>query len=148
MITLRAFTDHQVPLLREALDPHMDPAEVKALIAEWNTGKHNGRDFAMLGVWQGETLVGMISLYRHTSEAVSIGPEIFSPYRRRGYAKEAMTLAMELAHQKGYKIVSQQIRTDNTASIALHTALGFETSGAVYTNAKGNQVSIYLKSLI
>ena len=148
MITLRAFTDHHAPLLREALDPHMDPAEVKALIAEWNTGKHNGRDFAMLGVWQGETLVGMISLYRHTSEAVSIGPEIFSPYRRRGYAKEAMTLAMELAHQKGYKIVSQQLRTDNTASIALHTALGFETSGAVYTNAKGNQVFIYLKSLV
>ena len=59
-----------------------------------------------------------------------------------------MVLAMELAHQKGYKIVSQQIRTDNTASIALHKALGFETSGAIYTNAKGNQVSIYLKSLV
>ena len=148
MISLRAFTDRHAPLLREALDPHMDPAEVKALIAEWNTGKHNGRDFAMLGVWQGEALVGMISLYQHTSEAVSIGPEIFSPYRRKGFATEAMVLAMELARQKGYKIVSQQIRTVNTASIALHTALGFETSGAVYTNAKGNQVFIYLKSLV
>ena len=86
MITLRAFTDHHAPLLWEALDPHMDPAEVKALIAEWNTGKHNGRDVAMLGVWQGEALVGMIALYQHTYEAVSIGREIFSPDRRRGYA--------------------------------------------------------------
>ena len=53
-----------------------------------------------------------------------------------------------MAKEKGYKIVSQQIRVSNAASIALHKSLGFETNDIIYTNAKGNQVSIYLKSLV
>ncbi len=148
MLTLCPFAKAHARLLCETAYPYMTPAQAETMIAEWNTGICNGRDFAMLGVWLDETLVGMLSLYRHTSEAVSVGPEIFPAYRRKGYAKEAMALAMDLARQKGYKVISQQIRTDNTASIALHESLGFGTSGAVYTNAKGNQVSIYLKSLL
>ena len=54
----------------------------------------------------------------------------------------------ELSKEKGFKIVSQQIRTDNVASIALHSSLGFETNGLVYTNSKGNEVAVYLKSLV
>ena len=53
----------------------------------------------------------------------------------------------DMTLDKGFKIVSQEVRTNNTASIALHCSLGFETSESVFTNAKGNQVSIYLKSL-
>ena len=59
-----------------------------------------------------------------------------------------MIIACQKAKEKGFKIVSQQIRTNNAASIALHSSLGFETNELVYTNAKGNQVSIYLKCLI
>ena len=46
---------------------------------------------------------------------------------------------------KGYKIVSQQIRTNNTASIALHTKLGFETDNCIFKNKNDNEVSIYFK---
>jgi RimJ/RimL family protein N-acetyltransferase len=93
-------------------------------------------------------IVGMISLYQHTADVISIGPEIFAPYRRRGYAKAALRYACEIAAEKGYRTVSQQIRTENTASIALHRSLGFETDGAAILNAKGNAVCIYQKDLL
>ena len=56
-------------------------------------------------------------------------------------------LAMDIAKSKGYKVVMQQIRADNVASIALHNSQGFETDGYVYTNKKGNEVLIYIKVL-
>ena len=58
-----------------------------------------------------------------------------------------MIYACDIAKEKGYKIVSQQIRINNMASIALHSSLGFETNGLIYTNAKGNQVLTYSKHL-
>ena len=64
---------------------------------------------------------------------MSIGPEVFGEYRRKGFAKEAMICACEMAKEKGFKIVSQQIRTNNAASIALHLSLGFETNELVFT---------------
>jgi L-amino acid N-acyltransferase YncA len=59
-----------------------------------------------------------------------------------------MICACQIAKEKGFKIVSQQIRVNNIASIALHSSLGFETNGVPLTNAKGKQVFIYLKSLV
>ena len=102
----------------------------------------------MFAVVSDGKFVGTVSLYQRSSEVISIGPEVFSGYRRKGFAKDAMIGACQIAKEKGFKIVSQQVRTDNEASIALHRSLGFETSGLVYTNSKGNKVSIYLKSLI
>ena len=56
--------------------------------------------------------------------------------------------ALDIAKKKGYKIVSQQIRINNIASLALHSSLRFETNSLIYTNSKGNQVAIYLKCLL
>ena len=122
--------------------------QIVELIRDWNRKIFDGRYFEMFAVVSDNEIVGTISLYHHSSEVISIGPEIFSEYRRKGFAHEAMKQACSIAKNKGYKIVSQQIRTDNSASIALHLSLGFETNGSVYTNKKGNQVSIYLKSLV
>ena len=60
---------------------------------------------------------------------------------------QAMKAAMKAAKLKGYKVVFQQIRTDNTASIKLHTKLGFETDKYDYVNKNNHTVNIYLKSL-
>ena len=122
--------------------------QVEALICDWNKKQVNGKYFEMFAIVSEDKIVGTVSLFQHTSEVVSIGPEVFCEYRRKGFAKEAMICACQMAKEKGFKIVSQQIRTNNTASIALHCSIGFETNELVYTNAKGNQVSIYLKCLI
>ena len=147
MITLRRFAIEDAPYLQERYS-NFSREQIEGMIHEWNSGKFDGRYFEMLAIISGGRIVGTISLYEHSSDVISIGPEVFEPYRKNGYGREAMLNAFKIAADREYKIVSQQIRTDNAVSIALHLSLGFETSGAVYTNAKENQVAIYLKSLL
>ena len=148
MLTLRNFSTDDALILHRFAYPNMPIDKIEEMIVEWNEKRVNNKYFEMFAILNDEIIVGMISLYQHSKEVISIGPEIFSDHRRKGYGKEALSLAIGIAKVKGYKIVSQQIRTNNAASIALHTSLGFETSDRVYTNEKGNQVFIYLKSII
>ncbi len=148
MIVLRNFRKDDAVKLNEIGYSNITVSEIEDLISEWNKKSLNDRYFEMFAIISGNDIVGTISLYKHSSEVISIGPEIFGKHRKKGFAKEAMRRALNTAREKGYKIVSQQILTDNTASIALHSSLGFETNGLVYTNAKGHKVAIYLKSLI
>ncbi len=147
MILLRNIKKEDASELQEYGFSDLSAEQVETLICDWDKKQFNGKYFEMYAIVSDGKIVGTISLYQHSSEVVSIGPEVFSEYRRKGFAKEAMICACEMAKEKGFKIVSQQIRTNNAASIALHCSLGFETSGHVFTNAKGNQVSIYLKCL-
>lgn len=148
MIFLRNFKKEDASELREYGYSNLSTDQVEALICEWDKKQFNGKYFEMYAIVSDERIVGTISLYQHSSEVVSIGPEVFCKYRRKGFAKEAMLCACQIAKEKGFKIVSQQIRTNNAASIALHCSLGFETSELIFINAKGNQVSIWLKCLI
>ena len=147
MILLRNFKKEDASELQEYVYSDLSTEQVEALICEWNKKQFNGKYFEMYAIVSDEKIVGTISLYQHSSEVISIGPEIFCEYRRKGFAKEAMICACQMAKEKGFKIVSQQIRTNNAASIALHCSLGFETNELVFTNTKGNQVYIYLKCL-
>ena len=147
MIALRNFVKEDASSLqKEYVD--MSVKEIEDMICEWNKKQINDKYFEMFAIIFDKKIIGTISLYQHSSEVISIGPEIFELYRKNGFAKEAMMHACKIAREKGYKIVSQQIRTNNIASIALHLSLGFETNGLTYTNKKGNQVAIYLKCLI
>ena len=148
MIFLRKLKKEDAFALQEYGYSDLSIEQVEALICDWNKKQFNGKYFEMYAIVFEGKIVGTISLYQQSSEVVSIGPEVFCEYRRKGFAREAMICACQIAKGKGFKIVSQQIRTNNAASIALHCSLGFETSELVFTNAKGNQVSIYLKCLI
>ncbi|MBE6696632.1 MAG: GNAT family N-acetyltransferase [Ruminococcaceae bacterium] len=147
MILLRNLKKEDASELQEYVYSDLSTEQVEALICDWDKKQFNGKYFEMYAIVSDEKVVGTISLYQHSSEVISIGPEIFCEYRRKGFAKEAMICACQMAKEKGFKIVSQQIRTNNAASIALHCSLGFETNELVFTNAKGNQVYIYLKCL-
>jgi len=147
MVLLRNCKEEDALELQEHGFPDLSTEQVEALICDWSKKQFDGKYFEMYAIVADEKIVGTISLYQHSSEVVSIGPDVFCKFRRKGFAKEAMISACQIAKEKGFKIVSQQIRTNNTASIALHRSLGFETNEHVFTNAKGNQVSIYLKSL-
>ncbi|MBO4979005.1 MAG: GNAT family N-acetyltransferase [Clostridia bacterium] len=147
MIFLRNIKKEDASELREHGYSNLSTEQVEALICDWDKKQFNGKYFEMYAIVYNEKIVGTISLYQQSSEVVSIGPEVFCKYRRKGFAKEAMICACQMAKEKGFKIVSQQIQTNNAASIALHRSLGFETNELIFTNAKGNQVSIYLKCL-
>ncbi len=145
MVSLRHFNDSDAEVLSKLTG--IGAPEAAKMIREWNSAESHGGNFEMFAITSGG-IVGTVSLYRLSDSVVSIGPEVFPKFRRRGFAKEAMLLAMDTAKRKGYKIVSQQIRSDNSASIALHKSLGFETDGYGYKNKKGKEVFIFLKSLL
>lgn len=147
MVELRSFDITDAQELQLMKWQNMSIQNIQSMICEWNTLNHNGKYFEMFAVLKEENLVGTISIYEHSKNIVSIGPEIFEGYRKCGYAKQAMLNVMEVAKKKGYSIVKQQIRADNTASIKLHQSLEYETDGYVYKNRKSNDVLIYLKSL-
>ena len=147
MITLRNFTDHDAVELLQKRSIDMPLNEVEALIEKWQEKEFDGKYFEMFAVIKDKEIVGMISLYHHSENIISCGPEIFECYRKQGISEEAMALAMEMAKNKGYKLVLQQIRVNNIASISLHKKLGFETDKYIYKNQKGNDVQIFVKIL-
>lgn len=147
MILLRNFTESDAIEFHQKQSANISLDEVKKLIVKWQEKEFAGKYFEMFAVVKGTEIVGMISLYQHSPSVISCGPEIFASYREQRIATEAMMLAMKIAKNKGYKLMSQQIRVNNTASIALHNKLGFETDGYIYKNKHGNDVQIYIKLL-
>lgn len=148
MIVLRNFKDSDASIFQEKHSRHLSLEEILDMFRKWNVKEYEDKYFEMFAIVKGEDIVGRISLYQHSESVISCGPEIFEGCCRQGFAKEAMGLAMDIAKNKGYKVVMQHIRTDNGASIALHNSLGFETDGYVYRNKKGNEVLIYIKALV
>lgn len=67
--------------------------------------------------------------------------------RRKGAASEAISLLMRYASKKHYRIILDQVRKDNTASIRLHEKLGFESDGYVYRNQRDQEIVLYLKPI-
>ncbi len=98
----------------------------------------------MFAITANDTIVGSVSLYEHSKSVVSIGWEIYPDQRRNGYAAEGMRLIMNHAKDLGYRIIQDQVRTDNQASIALHNSLEFETDGCVFKNKKDKDVLLYV----
>lgn len=143
MISLRKFGLSDRQLIASRMKLSFEEAE--SMINEWNTGLFKGSCFEMYAIQNDDVVVGMISLYEHSKAIVSVGPETFEEYRRRGFCKAAIAEAIRIAKKSGYRILFQQVRTNNTASIGLHESLGFERDNHVFKNERGNDVYIYLK---
>ena len=147
-VTLRHFTYQDADSLREHYAPDMSADDIMKMIDEWNKLEYNGKRFEMFAVLDGSMLVGLISLYEHSKSVASLGPEIFPGMRNRGYAAEAMRQMEGYAGEKGYRVLQQQIQTDNLPSIRLHQKLGYETDGYVYRNRRDKEVVLLLKALV
>ena len=147
-MSLRHFEEPDTEVLRAFFPSARSQDDIISMIHDWNTLSYKGRYFEMFAIQKDATIVGSISIYERSKSIASLGIEIFAPYRRKGYAYEAMRLLMEHAKRKGFKIILQQVRNDNHASIRLHGKLGYETDGQVYENQKGHKVLIYLMPLV
>lgn len=143
MTFLRMFTEEDAELLQQELWPNSSKSEVISIIREWSACLYKGKYFEMLAIIVDDTVVGNVSLYEHSQNIVSLGVEIFSHYRRQGYAVAGVFLALEKAREHGYKLVQDQVLIDNAASVALHEKIGFETDGYVFRNAKDNKVNLF-----
>ena len=147
MITLRNFTDDDALEFQQKQSVNMSLDEVKSLLIKWREKEFEGKYSEIFAVTNDEGIVGWISLYQHSENVISCSPEIFERYRKQGIGGEAMILAMKIAKNKGYKLMLQQIRVNNAASIALHKKLGFETDEYIYKNRHNNDVQIFIKLL-
>lgn len=148
MVTLRNFEPGDAPALQKSQYPDMSLSDIEVLIRDWGKKEVQGRYFEQFAIVDGENIVGMVSLWQLASHTISCGPEIFPACRRNGYAKAAMSLALELARTKGFRIALHQVAVSNAASVALHRALGFESDEYIYRNKKGREVLIFCKSLV
>ena len=147
MVSLRNFTLDDAVEFQQKQSMNMSLDEVESLLKQWQEKEFEGKYCEMFAVINDAEIVGMISLYQHSENVISCGPEIFERYRKQGLGGEAMKLAMKIAKNKGYKLISQQIRVNNIASIALHKKLGFETDEYIYKNRHNNDVQIFIKLL-
>ena len=139
MVSIRLFADNDVDTLQTNLYPDMSAEEIRDMVREWNSGSYQGKRFEMF--------VGTVSLYALSKSVASIGAEVFEPYRRSGYAYEANLLLLDHAKELGYRVILNQVRTDNAASIRLNEKLGFETDRYVYRNKKEHPVFLFIKAL-
>lgn len=147
IVQLRNFEKKDALVLSERIYQELTTAQIEDMICLWNTKQHDGKYFEMFAIVASGKVVGRLSLYSYKDKTISIGPEIFPEYRGKCFAKAAMIKAIGIAKENGYSMISQQIRVDNEASIALHTSLGFEMVGIPFVNSKGNNVCMYEKSL-
>ena len=144
MVAISNFTAEDVPVLRQFRYPDLQPREILAMIQNWAAKQYQGRYFEMFAVTDDGKVVGSVSLWEQSADAVSCGVEIFEPFRRRGYAYRGLSLVLEYAKEKGYELATSQVRKDNAASVALHRKLGFCLKQE-FCNSKGNIVYLFLK---
>lgn len=147
MIKLRNFEITDAAALQKEKYHNMSVEEIQDMICKCNKRVYEGKYFEMFAVINENGIVGTISLFQHSDSVISIGPEIFSRFQRKGFGKQALAATMEICKNKGYKIVCQQVLSNNAASIALHRSMNFETDMYCYKNEKGESVYIFLKPL-
>ena len=147
MVKLRHFIHDDANVLQQFLYENMPIKEIQNMICDWSKYEYQGKYFEMFAIIHGGNIVGTVSLFEQSDNVVSIGEEVFSAYQRQGFGKKAMNIVLEIAKDKGYKIVLQQVRSNNIPSIAMHQSLGFETDRYAYINKKGNEVFLFVKAL-
>lgn len=147
MISIRHFTEQDAIIVQQKQYPEVSITDICEMISEWNTYSYHGKYFEMFAITSEDVIVGNVSLLEHTKSSVSIGIEIYPDERRKGYGIEGIKKMLDHAKTLGYRVIQDQVRSDNLASIALHNSLEFETDGYVFKNAKGKDVLLYLYCL-
>jgi len=147
MISIRKFVHEDAEALQKILYPDLPLSGILEMIDEWSTCVCRGRVFEMFAIISDQKIVGYVSLYEHSKIVASAGAEVIAEERCKGSASEAVSMLLQYAAEKHYRIIFDQVRKDNTASIRLHEKLGFESDGYVYRNQRDQEVVLYLKLL-
>ena len=140
------------PLAEEALPiiayyQNTTAEALRPMLAASKSQRHEGRYYEQFAVLMDGCMVGMVSLFEQEDGTVCDGVDVFLPFRRCGFARAALAQLSDMARQRGFAAQTAQIRTDNAASIALHSGLGF-VPGEPWVNRKGNEVRTCRKELV
>ena len=129
MIVLRPFSPGDWPVLSQYQYPGISQDDAINLIAEFNAPTYQGKFQKFYAVENETQIVGYVSIIEQSDGVVSVGAEIYLPFRRQGFAYGAIMQLFDLSKSMGYHTASGQVRQDNTASLALCRKLGFSTVG-------------------
>ncbi len=121
--------------------------ELSPMLAASRAQRHDGRYYEQFAIRADGCLVGVVSLFEQPDGTVCDGVDVFPAFRRCGYAGKGLELLMDIARMRGFSVQTAQIRTDNAASIALHTGRGF-MPGEAWINRRGNEVRTWRKELL
>ena len=125
MIHLRSFRPCDWQIITTYQYPDMAQGDAVKLIDEFNALTFQGKFQKLLAIADDEQIVGYVSLIEQCDGVVSIGVEIYTPYRRKGYAYAGIAQLLTIANAYGYHTAAGQVRKDNAASLALCKKLGF-----------------------
>ncbi len=147
MVSIRNFDKDDIHVLKENMFQNAETENIIAAIDQWNGYRFEGKYFEMFAICVDERVVGTVSLVQHSDYVISAWTEIFSPFRKKGYAGEGQALALDHAKKLGYKIAIAKVKKENAASIKLHEKLGYLRDDYELKNKNGEEVYIYLKLL-
>ena len=125
MISLRSFQpcDWQVITKYQYVD--MEKVDAIKMIDDFNAPTYQGKFQKMLAIADNKQIVGYVSMIEQADGVVSIGVEVYTPFRRQGYASAGISQICTMANALNYHTATGQVRKDNTASLALCQKLGF-----------------------
>ncbi len=119
--------------------PEMTDDEFGEMLTASCAQRYQGRFYEALVIRRGGEIAGRMSLLGGEDGTASEGVEVFAAYRRQGTATIALALLAARASCLGFRALTAQVRTDNAASIALHTRLGFVID-RTHVNRRGREV--------
>ena len=118
----------------------------KLLVADSEKGLCKSEFFRFYLIKNKNETVGVINMYGHGTDTISVAPEIFEKFRNKGFAIESLNIAYEIAKGLGFNKVIAGIREENVASQKLHEKLGFLFIED-FTSKNGKKMKRYFKNL-
>ncbi len=146
MIHLRPFRPCDWQVITQYQYTNLSQADAIKMIGEFNTPTYQGKFHKLLAVTNDAQVVGYVSMIETVEGTVSIGVEVYVPFRRQGYAFSAISQLLTIANACGYHTATAQVRKDNTPSLALHKKLGFSVVDETISR-RGNPVYNLVKSI-
>ncbi|MBQ1965860.1 MAG: tRNA adenosine(34) deaminase TadA [Clostridia bacterium] len=128
-IALRSFTFDDVPVLKRYLYSKRSDKSVYNIVEAWNTKILEGRYNEMFAVTVDGSVVGYVQLTEQSDGSVSLEVFIFSDYRGKTYGTQSARALLSLAKDKGYSVITAQVRSENIPSCRLCQRVGFVPVG-------------------
>ena len=146
MIYLRIFRPSDWQVITKYQHPDLDQDGAIKLIYAYSTSNYQGRFHKLSAIADNAQIVGYVSMIEQDDGVVSIGVEVYEPFRRKGYAYAGVSQMLTYANAMNYRTATAQVRKDNVASLALCKKLGFSVSGESISS-RGNPVYNLTKSV-
>ena len=146
MIYLRSFRPDDWQVLTKYQYPSLSQADTVKLIDEFNAPTYQGKFHKLTAIANDTQIAGYVSMIETAMGTVSIGVEVYAPFRRQGFAYAALSQLLTMANAYGYHTATAQVRKDNTASLALFYKLGFAVVNEAISK-RGNPVYNLVKTI-